>query len=76
MFGYILGRLLRGVPLLLGLSVVVFSLIHAAPGGPLTVYLSNPNVRPEDIARLVSTLMSLPNTAVIPEIAIHCSFEV
>jgi peptide/nickel transport system permease protein len=26
--------------------------VHAAPGGPLTVYLSNPNVRPEDIARL------------------------
>ena len=56
MFGYILGRLLRSVPLLLGLSVVIFSLIHAAPGGPLTVYLSNPNVRPEDIARLEKAL--------------------
>jgi peptide/nickel transport system permease protein len=44
------------VPLLLGLSVIVFSLIHAAPGGPLTVYLSNPNVRPEDISRLEKAL--------------------
>jgi len=26
--------------------------IHAAPGGPLAIYLSNPNVRPEDIERL------------------------
>jgi peptide/nickel transport system permease protein len=49
---YVFGRLLRAVPLLLGLSILVFALVHAAPGGPLTVYLSNPNVRPEDIARL------------------------
>jgi peptide/nickel transport system permease protein len=49
---YAAGRLLRAVPLLAGLSVLVFALVHAAPGGPLTVYLSNPNVRPEDIQRL------------------------
>lgn len=49
---YAAGRLLRAIPLLLGLSLLVFALVHAAPGGPLTVYLSNPNVRPEDIARL------------------------
>jgi peptide/nickel transport system permease protein len=49
---YVAGRVLRAVPLLLGLSILVFALVHKAPGGPLTVYLSNPNVRPEDIARL------------------------
>ena len=53
---FVLGRLLRAIPLLFGMSLVVFSLIHAAPGGPLTVYLSNPNVRPEDIARLEKAL--------------------
>jgi peptide/nickel transport system permease protein len=37
---------------LLVISVLVFLLIHAAPGGPLAVYLSNPNVRPQDIERL------------------------
>jgi peptide/nickel transport system permease protein len=52
MAAYVAGRLLRAVPLLCGLSVLIFALVHAAPGGPLTVYLSNPNVRPEDIARL------------------------
>jgi peptide/nickel transport system permease protein len=52
MAAYVAGRLLRAVPLLFGLSILVFALVHAAPGGPLTVYLSNPNVRPEDIARL------------------------
>lgn len=42
-------------------SVVVFGLIHAAPGGPLELYLANPNVRPEDIARLRASLgLDLP----------------
>jgi peptide/nickel transport system permease protein len=42
----------QALPLLLLISVLVFLLIHAAPGGPLAVYLANPNVRPEDIERL------------------------
>jgi peptide/nickel transport system permease protein len=45
-------RLAQAIPLLLVVSVIVFALIHAAPGGPLSLYLDNPNVRPEDIARL------------------------
>jgi peptide/nickel transport system permease protein len=45
-------RLLQAVPLLLVISLLVFLLIHAAPGGPLAIYLSNPNVRPQDIERL------------------------
>ncbi len=52
----ILRRLLEAVPLLFLVSVGVFVLIHAVPGGPLTVYLSNPQVRPEDIARLERAL--------------------
>ncbi|HUQ80843.1 MAG TPA: ABC transporter permease [Gemmatimonadaceae bacterium] len=45
-------RLAQAVPLLLVVSVLVFVLIHAAPGGPLSLYLDNPNVRPQDIERL------------------------
>ena len=45
-------RLAQAIPLLLIISVLVFGLIHAAPGGPLSLYLDNPNVRPEDIERL------------------------
>lgn len=40
------------MPLILLVSVLVFALLHAAPGGPLTIYLENPGVRPEDIERL------------------------
>ena len=45
-------RALQVVPLLLIVSLLVFTLIHAAPGGPLSLYLDNPNVRPQDIERL------------------------
>jgi peptide/nickel transport system permease protein len=49
-------RLAQAVPLLLLLSVLVFALLHAAPGGPLAIYLENPNVRPADLARLRASL--------------------
>jgi peptide/nickel transport system permease protein len=45
-------RLAQAIPLLLIVSVLVFALLHAAPGGPLAIYLENPGVRPEDIERL------------------------
>jgi peptide/nickel transport system permease protein len=45
-------RCLQAVPLLLLISGLVFMLIHAAPGGPLAIYLANPNVRAQDIERL------------------------
>jgi peptide/nickel transport system permease protein len=45
-------RCLQAVALLLIVSGLVFLLIHAAPGGPLAVYLTNPSVRPQDIERL------------------------
>jgi peptide/nickel transport system permease protein len=49
-------RLAQTIPLLLIVSIVVFALLHAAPGGPLAIYLENPNVRPEDIKRLEQAL--------------------
>lgn len=48
----VLRRGAQTVPLVLLVSVLVFALLHAAPGGPLSVYLENPGVRPEDIERL------------------------
>jgi peptide/nickel transport system permease protein len=49
---FLVRRVAQTIPLLLIVSVLVFVLIHATPGGPLTLYLENPNVRPEDIERL------------------------
>lgn len=47
-------RAAQAVPLLLLVSVAGFTLLHLVPGGPLDVYLTNPNVRAEDLARLRS----------------------
>jgi peptide/nickel transport system permease protein len=49
---FLVRRALQSLPLLLAISVLVFLLLHAAPGGPLAVYLTNPNVRAEDLERL------------------------
>ena len=52
MIHFVIRRVAQSVPLLLVISLLVFALLHAAPGGPLSTYLENPNVRPEDIERL------------------------
>lgn len=49
-------RIVQSVPLLVLISLLVFALLQAVPGGPLAAYLENPNVRPEDIARLRASL--------------------
>lgn len=49
---YILRRLLQAVPLLAGVSIVGFGLMHLAPGGPLAVYTLNPTITSQDIDRL------------------------
>lgn len=50
--GVVARRLAQAVPLLFLLSILIFALLHAAPGGPLAIYLENPNVRPADLERL------------------------
>ena len=53
---FVARRVAQAIPLLLVLSIGVFALLHAAPGGPLAIYLENPNVRPADIERLKASL--------------------
>lgn len=43
---------MQNIPLLLLVSVVLFSILQKAPGGPLTPYLQNPHITEADIARL------------------------
>lgn len=51
---YIVKRLLQAVPLLIGVSIIGFALMHLAPGGPLAVYTLNPTITSQDIDRLRS----------------------
>lgn len=52
----LIARVAGTLPLLVVISMGVFGLLHLVPGGPLTVYLSNPDVRPEDLERLRQAL--------------------
>ena len=53
---YIFRRLLQAIPLLLLISIAVFALMQAIPGGPLAAYENNPNISPEDLVRLQEEL--------------------
>lgn len=50
--GYVIRRLLGAIPLLLGISLILFTIIHLAPGGPLDMYLENPAVSPEALDQI------------------------
>ena len=56
MRSYLARRLLATVPTLLAVSMVIFLLLHSAPGGPMAVYANNPSADPEELRRLEQRL--------------------
>jgi len=44
---YILRRILISIPVLLGITLITFFLLHAS-GDPMAVYASNPSISAED----------------------------
>jgi len=49
---YAIRRILQAIPIVFIISVVLFLLVRAAPGSPLTAARRNPNITPEQIAAL------------------------
>lgn len=49
---YILRRLLQQIPILLGVSILLFAIIQLAPGDPLASYMQNPNMTVAQIEAL------------------------
>lgn len=48
---YILRRLLQLIPLLIGISLITFFVMHMAPGDP-TALFTDPNIKPQELARI------------------------
>ena len=48
----IIKRVLGALPMLIGISLVLFVIIHLAPGGPLNVYADNLSTSPEALAQM------------------------
>ena len=53
---YLIRRLIGMIPLLLGISFVVFALLNLVPGSPTSQYEFNPTITPEDLARIEENL--------------------
>jgi peptide/nickel transport system permease protein len=53
MLGYILRRILQAIPIFIGVSLIVFAIIHLAPGSPVDHFRS-PRVSPEAIQALIA----------------------
>jgi peptide/nickel transport system permease protein len=49
---YVLRRLLQSIPLLVAVTMLSFALMKAAPGGPMSIYLENPDVTADDVAAI------------------------
>lgn len=49
---YLMRRLLYAVPTLLAVSIVLFGLLHLAPGGPLAVYAASAYTDPAQLERI------------------------
>lgn len=49
---FILRRVLISIPLLIGISFLVFAIINLIPGSPIQAFENNPRAKPEDIARI------------------------
>ena len=53
---YILRRLIGMVPLIIGISFIVYALLNLVPGSPTDQYEGNPRIRPEDLERIKNNL--------------------
>lgn len=49
--GFIIRRILVAIPVMIGLSIIMFGLIHIAPGGPVEAMISAGNSNPDFIAQ-------------------------
>lgn len=53
---YVLRRLLGMIPLLIGISFLIFALINMVPGSPTDQFEFNPDLKPEDVERIRENL--------------------
>jgi peptide/nickel transport system permease protein len=57
MWSYILRRLLFGIPTLLGVTIIVFSLLHLSPGDPVSAMV--PADAPQELVLMIRQQMGL-----------------
>src|SRR5712692_2141495 len=53
---YLFRRLIQAVPTFFGVTIIVFALINAVPGGPGAELSLDPTIKPEDLARIRASM--------------------
>ena len=54
---YLLRRLLLMIPVVIGISMIIFTLIHVAPGNPYVYMIeADPTITPEDYQRMLQSI--------------------
>jgi peptide/nickel transport system permease protein len=53
---YLVRRLLQAIPTLWAVSIVMFGIVHLAPGGPMAMYATDPNVDQAELERIEERL--------------------
>ena len=53
---YLIRRSLQAIPIIIVITIIVFGLIELTPGGPMAAFEENPDITPEDLARLEEQL--------------------
>jgi peptide/nickel transport system permease protein len=52
MAAFLIRRVLQSIPVFIAITIISFALIHAVPGGPTARLELDPDIKPEDIARI------------------------
>ncbi|AFC31604.1 AppB [Paenibacillus mucilaginosus 3016] len=52
---YVLQRLLNAIPILIGITIISFAIIHMAPGSPLSAFMEDPTIKTADKENMVRT---------------------
>ncbi len=53
---FVLRRVLQIIPLIIGITIVTFALANLVPGSPISSLELNPDIRPQDLARIRHSL--------------------
>ena len=53
---YLIRRLIQSIPTFFGVTLIVFALINAVPGGPGAELALDPTIKPEDLARIRTSM--------------------
>ncbi|MBE1445079.1 ABC transporter permease [Paenibacillus sp. OAS669] len=52
---YALRRLLNAIPILIGITIISFAIIHMAPGSPLSQYIDDPTIKAVDKENMIKS---------------------